>query len=92
MRTYILNGIPVVIGEFGARMKSDNLQSRVTFAAFYTMAARSRNIPCLWWDNGAFSGYGELFGILDRRQAAFTYPEIVEAMIRYADCRLIKQP
>ena len=92
LRTYILNGIPVVIGEFGARMKSDNLQSRVTFAAFYTMAARSRNIPCLWWDNGAFSGYGELFGILDRRQAAFTYPEIVEAMIRYADCRLIKQP
>ncbi len=91
-KTYISQGIPVVIGEFGARNKSDNLQSRVDFAAFYTVAARSRNIPCLWWDNGAFKGNGELFGILDRRQAAFQYPDIVRAMITYQDCRITAQP
>ncbi len=85
---YIKNGIPVVIGEFGARNKANNLQDRVTFAAFYTMAARSRNIPCLWWDNGAFTGNGEIFGILNRKQATFTYPEIVSAMMTYQDCRI----
>ena len=87
-KTYIQKGIPVVIGEFGARNKNNNLQSRVNFTAFYTVAARSRNIPCIWWDNGAFSGNGEIFGILDRRQAVFTYPDIVNAMITYQDCRI----
>lgn len=92
MKKYILNGIPVVIGEFGARQKGSNLQDRVTFAAFYTVAARSRNMPCLWWDNGAFSGNGEIFGILDRKQAAFVYPDIVRAMITYQDCRIQEAP
>ncbi len=87
-KKYIINGIPVVVGEFGARNKKDNLQSRVDFTAFYTVAARSRNIPCLWWDNGAFQGNGEIFGILNRRTAAFTYPEIVDALIKYQDCRI----
>ena len=87
-KTYIQQGIPVVIGEFGARNKKDNLQSRVDFTAFYTNAARSRNIPCLWWDNGAFRGNGELFGILERNQAAFMYPEIAEALVTYRDARI----
>ena len=87
-KTYIQNGIPLVIGEFGARNKNNNLQSRVNFTAFYTVASRSRNIPCIWWDNGAFTGNGELFGILDRRQAAFTYPDIMNALITYQDCRI----
>ena len=80
---YITQGVPVVIGEFGARDKGGNLQDRVNFAAFYTAAASARNMPCLWWDNGAFSGNGEVFGLLDRRNAAFAYPEIVEAIITY---------
>ena len=87
-KAYVQKGIPVVIGEFGARNKKDNLRSRIDYAAFYTVAARSRNIPCLWWDNGAFKGNGELFGVLGRKQAVFTYPEIVQAMVRYQDCRI----
>ena len=88
LKMYIQKGIPVVIGEFGARDKSGNLQARVDFAAYYTVAARSRNIPCFWWDNGAFSGNGEIFGILNRHQAVFAYPEIAQAMITYQDCRI----
>ena len=86
--SFIKKGIPVVIGEFGARDKAGNLQSRVDYAAFYTVAARSRNIPCVWWDNGAFFGNGELFGILSRSQCTFTYPQIAQAMIKYQDCRI----
>lgn len=81
--TYIAKGIPVVIGEFGARAKGDNLQARVTFAAYYAAAASARNIPCVWWDNHAFSGNGELFGLIQRDTCEWRYPEIVEALMRY---------
>lgn len=83
-KKYVANGIPVVIGEYGARAKGDNLQSRVNYAAFYVCVASSRNIPSVWWDNHAFKGNGELFGIFDRRTCEFRYPEIVEALTKYA--------
>jgi endoglucanase len=43
---YIQNGIPVVIGEYGARNKGDNLQDRADFFAYYVAAASARGIPC----------------------------------------------
>lgn len=82
-KTYISQGIPVVIGEFGARAKGDNVQSRVNFAAYYAANASARNIPCVWWDNNAHKGTGELFGLLNRRACEWTHPEIVEALIQY---------
>ncbi|MCH5288062.1 MAG: glycoside hydrolase family 5 protein [Christensenellaceae bacterium] len=80
--TYISQGIPVVIGEFGARDKG-NLQARVDFAAFYAAAASARNIPCCWWDNGAFSGSGEVFGLIRRDSCEWQYPQIAEAIVRH---------
>lgn len=80
--TYISQGVPVVIGEFGARDKGGNLQERVNFAAYYTAAASARNIPCCWWDNGAFSGNGEIFGIINRTTCEWTYPEIAQAIVQ----------
>ena len=79
---YIANGIPVVIGEFGALDKG-NLQDRVDFTAFYVASASERNLPCLWWDNNAYTGSGEKFGLLQRRDCTFPYPEIVEAIMTY---------
>ncbi|MBR5751156.1 MAG: glycoside hydrolase family 5 protein [Clostridia bacterium] len=79
-RKFIVNGIPVVIGEFGARDKGGNLSDRVAFAAYYVAAATSRNIPCCWWDNNSMSGDGENFGLLRRYRSKWQYPEIVEAM------------
>lgn len=83
-RKYIVNGIPVAVGEFGARDKGGNLQSRVNFAAYYVAQASARGIPCLWWDNNAFSGNGENFGLLRRLKCTWLYPDIVEAMTRHA--------
>ncbi len=37
-----------------------------------------------WWDNGAFSGNGEIFGIIDRAACTFRYPLIAEAMNMYS--------
>ena len=73
-------GVPAVIGEFGARDK-DNLEARINYAAYYVASARSRGITCLWWDNHAFEGSGELFGLLDRDTLEWTYPDIVIAMV-----------
>ena len=80
---YISKGIPVVIGEFGARDKKGNLQARVNFASYYTAQASARNIPCCWWDNNAFSGWGELFGLFKRADCSWPYPELVEALMKF---------
>ena len=81
---YIAAGIPVVIGEYGALTKGDDhLQDRVDWTAFYVATASARNIPCIWWDNGSFSGSGENFGLMNRRNAQFVYGEILDAIITY---------
>ncbi|MBE5779325.1 MAG: glycoside hydrolase family 5 protein [Clostridiales bacterium] len=81
---YVAQGIPVIIGEFGSRDKRGNLQDRVDHAAYFVYHATARGMLCCWWDNHAFKGNGELFGILDRKNATFAYPEIVEAMVKFA--------
>ena len=77
---FISNGIPVVIGEFGAVCK-ENINARVEWTKFYVGYANSKGIPCFWWDNGIFRGSGERFGIFDRRTNTFAHPEIVEALL-----------
>ena len=82
-KTYVAKGIPVVIGEFGARDKGGNLLSRVTYAAYYAANASARNMPCVWWDNNGHTGSGELFGLLNRKECTWAHPEIVEALVQY---------
>ncbi|HZK34388.1 MAG TPA: glycoside hydrolase family 5 protein [Bacillota bacterium] len=83
-REFVYQGVPVVLGEFGARDKNGNTQDRVNFATYYVAAARARGMTCIWWDNHAFTGDGELFGILDRASSTWKYPEIVEGLMKYA--------
>lgn len=82
---YVSKEIPVVVGEFGARAKGDNVQSRVDYATYYIAAARAKGISCCWWDNNAFSGTGELFGLLNRSSVTWAYPEIVEGLMKYSE-------
>ena len=79
---YVSNGIPVLIDEYGAMNKRNNLQDRVNFAAYFVASASARGITCCWWDNHGFSGSGELFGLIDRRTYEWKYPEIVEAIMK----------
>lgn len=81
-KTYVQNGIGVVIDEFGARDKNGNIQARTDFAAYYVAAARQRGITCCWWDNNEFTGDGENFGIFRRQVCSFMYPELVEGMMK----------
>lgn len=79
--TFISKGHPVILGEFGA-MDKDNLESRVLWSEYYIKKATEVGIPCIWWDNGAFTGSGELFGLLDRRKGEWVHQEIIEALMR----------
>lgn len=77
---YISQGTPVIIGEFGARNKGENTQARVDYAAYYVAAARARGIACFWWDNAAFLGSGENFGLMNRTTCFWQYPDIAIAL------------
>ncbi|MBR1674204.1 MAG: glycoside hydrolase family 5 protein [Eubacterium sp.] len=82
---FVAKGIPVVIGEFGALDKDRNLQERVDFSAYYIASARARGMTALWWDNNAFSGSGENFGLYYRFGGYFMYQDIVDALMKYVD-------
>ncbi|WP_027216176.1 glycoside hydrolase family 5 protein [Butyrivibrio fibrisolvens] len=82
---YISQGIPVLIGECGAVDKNGNLQDRVDWAAYYTAKARSCGLTVTIWDNGAFTGNGELFGFINREDGTLAYPEVMEAMLKYCE-------
>lgn len=76
---YISQGIPVVLGEFGAREKNGNLSDRVAYYKYYVTKCKEAGIPCIVWDNGTKDGDGERFGLINRRTMEFYYPEIIDA-------------
>ena len=80
---FVKYGTPVIIDEFGAlQKKTDDLQARVNFTAYYIASASTRGITCCWWDNHVFSGNGERFGIIDRNKIEWKYPDIALAILQ----------
>ncbi len=77
---FLSKGIPVIIGEFGA-MNKENEAERVEWVTYYLTKAKEIGVPCVWWDNNVTTGDGEKFGLLDRRNLTFPYPNLVEAMM-----------
>ena len=81
---FISKGIPVMIGEFGV-LNKDNLDDRIACTEYYVSEARKLGIPMLWWDNNAFHGNGENFGIMDRSMPpVWKAQKLVDAMIKAA--------
>ncbi len=78
---FIDKNVPVIIGEMGARSKA-NEEIRAEWAEFYVSHAKEIGVPCVWWDNGAFSGNGECFGLLDRSSCAWKYPLVVDGLMK----------
>lgn len=78
---YVAKGVGVLLDEFGARNRN-NTADRCAFAESYVTEARSRGIPCFWWDNNLDWGNGERFRLIDRAACTWSYPEIVDSMQR----------
>lgn len=82
-RNFIEKGVPVVIGEWGSIHKN-NLAQRVRHAAYLIRSARRAGIPTIVWDNGDLSvssEQAEVFGLLDRRNNTWVYPELMHAIM-----------
>ena len=77
---FLDNNIPVVITEFGV-MNKGNAEGRQQCIEDYLTAAKAINVPCVWWDNNAKSGPGENFGLLNRREGGWYFPEVVEKIM-----------
>jgi endoglucanase len=71
---FVSKGIPVIGGEFGALDKS-NESARAEWAEYYVSYARSKGIPCFWWDDG-----GD-FKFLNRSAGTFYFPAIRNALM-----------
>lgn len=84
---FLDKGVPVIIGEFGA-MNKENEYERAEWASYYVSAAREIGVPCIWWDNNAFSGAGENFGLFDRRALTFPYSYLLKALQEAAGIEL----
>lgn len=80
--TYVTNGTPVLIDEFGAMEKNGNTYARTDFAGCFIANAKARGISCIWWDNNVTTGSGERFGIINRKTLEWQFPEIVENMMK----------
>ncbi|MBO5353986.1 MAG: glycoside hydrolase family 5 protein [Lachnospiraceae bacterium] len=78
---FVSQGIPVIIGEFGA-MNKENEAERVEWVQYYLTKAQEIGVPCVWWDNNAFIGSGENFGLFDRRAMEFPYQDLLDAMMQ----------
>ncbi|MGN1147051.1 MAG: glycoside hydrolase family 5 protein [Lachnospiraceae bacterium] len=81
---FISQGVPVIIGEFGA-MNKENEAERVEWATYYVTKAKEIGVPCVWWDNNTFTGEGENFGLLDRTTLEFPYPDLLNALMQAAE-------
>ncbi|MCL2079780.1 MAG: glycoside hydrolase family 5 protein [Oscillospiraceae bacterium] len=82
---FISNGIPVIIGEFGAQDKN-NEAVRAQWAEFYIGYAKSRGVKCFLWDNGTFDiNDGELMGFFDRNNNTFPFQDYLAGLMRGAE-------
>lgn len=78
---FLADDIPVIIGEFGV-MNKFNDADRIECVKYYLSVAKQYGVPCVWWDNGAFVGSGENFGLLQRFQPyEWRFQSIVDAMM-----------
>jgi endoglucanase len=77
---FVKNGIPVVIGEWGAIDKG-NLDARVAHAAYYTQAVKDRGMCPVWWDNGVIVSENSSFALIDRRNYNWVTARIADALV-----------
>ena len=77
---YLDKGRAVIIGEMGTRNRM-NTEARAECVRYYSEAAHNAGIPICWWDNNAFVGGGENFGLFDRKTFEWRYPDIISALM-----------
>lgn len=75
---FVLNGVGVIVGEWGTVATSSNLNVRIEHANFFMEQTYLRHIPSVYWDNGNLEG--EAFALFNRTTETVVYREINEAI------------
>lgn len=82
LKAYFLDrNIPVIIGEMGC-VNRNNTEARTDWSEYYIRKAHEYGIPCVWWDNGAYLGQGELFGIYSRSSSRWIFSDVKNALLK----------
>lgn len=80
---FVENGIPVVLGEYGAvNNKNGNDDYRRYYVEYVTKAAKENGFLPIWWDNGNDSSSGEAFALFDRYSYNKLHEDIHGAIMR----------
>ena len=78
---FLSRNIPVIIGEYGT-VNKDNLEDRIACAEDYISKGAENGVPMVWWDNNAFVGDGENFGLMNREfPAEWRTQQLVDTII-----------
>jgi endoglucanase len=81
---FIDQGLPVLLGEYGATNQAGFADYRRYYMEFITKAAVDRGIVPVYWDNGGRGSGSENFAIIDRHTHSALHPELLKAMLRAA--------
>jgi endoglucanase len=80
--TYIDQGLPVIMGEYGAINRTGSEAYRRYYMEYVTRAACERGIAPIYWDNGGVGSGEDNFGLIERSSKEVAFPEILDAMFR----------
>jgi len=79
---FISQGVPVIIGEYGATNKG-NTEDRVAWFEFFISESRKMGMCAVLWDNGAYTAdpkNSEHFGYFFRNGKRWYEPRIIDAI------------
>jgi endoglucanase len=81
---YIDQGIPVVIGEYGAVYQEGFNDYQRYYLEYVTKAAIDRGLVPIYWDNGGRNSGADSFAIIDRQGNKVYRQNVVDALLRAA--------
>ena len=79
---YVDQGLPVIIGEYGAIQQDGFDDYRRYYLEYVTKAAHDRGMAPIYWDNGGLGSGADKFALFDRSTYEVTQPELLQAMTR----------
>lgn len=82
--SFVDQGIPVIVGEYGAVHQDGFDDYRRYYMEYVTKAAHDRGILPVYWDNGGKESGADAFGLFDRTSGQVLHPDVLAAMQRAA--------
>jgi endoglucanase len=81
---YVDQGVPVLIGEYGAVHQDGYEDHRRYYVEYVTKAAVDRGLVPVYWDNGGRNSGADGFALIDREANGVLRPKLMEAVLRAA--------